>query len=227
MDGGFPRLPEATVTTQAPPRWGLSCVSRYTCLVANDGFRFSEEEQREIIQDAARLQREEGDALDLEQLTRAAAEAGIEPKFVEEAIRRRHTSSLQKATERRLPKAVAPILLVAQLIGVVIATMGGSMWEYGGAHWIGLMLIAFAWGCVGGGTAGRFKQMLIVGAKGTLIIAAVSILAVRLIAGPLHQYWPTYLMNLALAELVMILAGSLLAGVIEKSAQRSQLSRLQ
>lgn len=57
------------------------------------GGQFDEREQAEIIAHAAALQREHGQLLSLSDLERAATEAGIEPRFVREAVRLRSQSS--------------------------------------------------------------------------------------------------------------------------------------
>jgi hypothetical protein len=206
---------------------GLFCfcrIRRYTGDVAQNGFRYSEEEQREIIEVAARLQREDGESLTRDELTLAAAEAGIEPKYVEEAIRRRQTLQRTLEVERKLPKAVLPFLFVAQLIGVAIVTAGGSMWEYGGIHWAGLMFIAFAWGCATGGSVSKLRRTAATFLQGTAGAALIAAIGVRAIGGPFHMDYPMYMLNLLLAESAAIVAGCLLASAMEKSARKAQLS---
>jgi hypothetical protein len=191
--------------------------------VADEGFRFSEEEQREIIQVAARLQREEGEALTRDELTQAAAEAGIESRFVEEAIRRRSVRVESATSQKRLPRLAVAGLLVAQLIGVTTVIHGGSMWEYGGIHWACLLLAAFAWGTASATSPralGRTLATLVV-VSGVLALLAGCI--VTALDGPYHSRWVEYLGNLLLAESAMILLGGLLGSFLAKRPRFEQL----
>jgi hypothetical protein len=96
--------------------------------------RFSEQEQKEIIGLAARLQRESGTHLTGDELTNIAAEVGIEPAYVREAIARLRRKPNEQKGSLSTTKALIALLLVAQWFAL-FSMFSHRLGLWGGLQW--------------------------------------------------------------------------------------------
>jgi hypothetical protein len=182
---------------------------------------FDEAEQREIIGLAARLQREEGDRLSSHDLIQVAAEAGIEPVYVQKAIDKLQKSKTKQPTIENLGtiQAVVSVLLVAQWLGIFsMLTDSLNAWK-GLQFWL-LFSMCFALGAVLSKTA-KTRWL----AVATSMLSAVLVLVlcgnfVKLIDGQVNPAWPDFYRNLVLAEALATLLGGAAGKLIERLLKR-------
>ena len=179
------------------------------------GRTFSEEEQKEIVRLAARLQREQGESLSEDGLIRAASEAGIEPDYVTKAIAKLDARQPREQSVGIAPLVLLPLLLVAQWLGM-FSLMANTLQNADGLQWWLVIGLCFAFGAV----QSLPKRSKLV----TSGIVSVSSFIVALLCGgflwavgrPVDANWPTYLGNIVLVEVAATLVGGFIGEALRK-----------
>ncbi|HTQ11871.1 MAG TPA: hypothetical protein VMI31_17555 [Fimbriimonadaceae bacterium] len=176
---------------------------------------FSEEEQREVIKLAARLQKEQGEKLTEDGLVRAAAEAGIEADYVAQAIAKIESEASTEASVELGSLTLVPLLLVAQWLAL-FSMLGNALQSWQGLEWWLVIALCLAVGAVQ--SRSRRSKLL---TTGLVLASAIAVAGLcggfLLIAGkPLVESWPTYLLHILVAESAATLAGGFLGGAIRK-----------
>lgn len=178
------------------------------------GKRYSEEEQREIIRLASRLQQESGDSLSGEELLQVAAEAGIKPEYMQQAMLRME-SPREAKRGMDVPKALIPMLLVAQWLSL-FSMLGNRLTNWSGLQWWLVIGLCFALGTSMSANVKSRWTAVAVTLGSLVLVASLCGLFVSFIAGPVTDYWPRYLFNAAIVELLATTCGGLLGTVLDK-----------
>lgn len=85
--------------------------------------RLNPEQAQEVIREAVRLQQEHENALDVQTLEASAAELGIDPQHLREALRRVEQERLRRAQRQRIA-----LLTLGIAVGLVVLNLLYSQW---------------------------------------------------------------------------------------------------
>lgn len=181
---------------------------------------FTPEEQRQIIEVAAQLQRRHGGVASRPELEKAASELGIDPHFVSEAIARVRGSEASAE-----PEGVSfglRILIVAFLFAqwFAIFTMLNGSFGFGfgarGEHlWLVIGLSAILGAAVSNKKRAYWIGAALIGLS-TVVMAILTGLFLRVIHGYTGDNWALWLRNLLAVEAVLFLVGNLVGKGLSK-----------
>lgn len=180
---------------------------------------FDPKEQAEIMSLAARLQAERGQRATASELERAANEAGIEPRFVNEAIallenkRSLNPPSVEGIEHRSGGFLTAALLLLSGQFYVAWMVLSETEYAHDGAKSTSLAVaafLAFALGFVSSARrAFRTAGAALVVGSGVLSMALVGPILLMSI-GHMSSNWPVWLLRGLLLELAAFAAGMVL-----------------
>jgi hypothetical protein len=181
--------------------------------------RFTDAEQKEIIGLAARLQRESGMSMSADELTQVAAEAGIEPAYVQEAISRLQERPREAKPSTSTPTAIVALLLVAQWFGM-FSMFADHLGSWSGFQWWIVFGLCFSLGAIFSKTS---KSRMT-----AVAITVCSALAVGILCGGfvwsttdrVVENWPEFFRNIVIGEVLVTLAGAVVGKSIERLVNR-------
>lgn len=150
--------------------------------------RLTSEQSKRVVDLAARLQAEHDRTVGVDDLAQAAAEAGIETRFIHEAARRVRTEATPPAPETAYETWPLALGLLAMLgFGACYAEPGLRAWLFYGLPWLLHLAAPLALGCALGrrGAPAWFLPLL-----GGFAFFLGIVLCSTLLAGPYHAYGP-------------------------------------